>query len=150
MRSEYLSCHPNLSQENATPCVIDVQHTKEVVDQFSISPVPKQHPDILGICDIRGHVVSVFDLGSIMGLTAPSQINTEQRKLIILELQDHWIGCCVDAVERIVTIAPEQVQPAPKGSEGRMIQGVAYLEDERLYQVVAIEAIAADLGFELS
>jgi chemotaxis signal transduction protein len=45
-----------------------VEHVAEVVELGTVTPVSGAPPSVLGLCNLRGEIVSVVDLASVLGL----------------------------------------------------------------------------------
>jgi chemotaxis signal transduction protein len=55
------------------PFALRLCEVATIVAGTPVTPVPSQHPALLGLAGLRGVLVSVFDLGSLLGLArAPS------------------------------------------------------------------------------
>jgi len=107
----------------------------EVLDMPVLTRVPLGPPFLRGIVNLRGNAATVVDLGEELGLgrTAVDQAAC----LIILERvydgERALVGIMTDAVQEVVEIAPEDVEPAPEmglAVDPRFLTGLARLEGE--------------------
>jgi len=69
-------------------------------------------PDwMLGVLNLRGQIVPIVDMRLRFSL---GQVRYDKLTVvIILNIGQHVIGMVVDGVSDVVTLAPEQVRPAP-------------------------------------
>src|SRR5699024_3598627 len=86
---------------------------------------------VLGIINLRGHVVTVMDARMRFGLE-PCDVG-DSRRILIIESGDQVVGIQVDSVAEVIEIPMAEVEPAPAvGNEEshRYIQGVGSREDD--------------------
>ncbi|WP_312375508.1 chemotaxis protein CheW [Stutzerimonas nitrititolerans] len=88
---------------------------REIIEYGLLTPVPMMPPSVLGVINLRGSVVPVIDLRLRFGETA-TQINRRTCIVILEVAQDELtqvIGVVVDAVNAVLEIADEDIEPAP-------------------------------------
>jgi purine-binding chemotaxis protein CheW len=66
---------------------------------------------LLGVLNLRGQIVPIVDMRLRFGLGQARYDGLTV--VIILNIGQHVIGMVVDGVSDVVTLAPEQVRPAP-------------------------------------
>lgn len=110
---------------------LDIMTVREIRGWTSSTPLPHAPDYVLGMINLRGAVLPVLDLSARLGL--PSRTPDASSVIIVAELGGRAVGLVVDAVCDIITITPDQVQPAPALSD-RMdvdfVRGVITLGDE--------------------
>jgi purine-binding chemotaxis protein CheW len=88
---------------------------KEILQYGGVTPVPCVPDDIRGVINLRGAVVPVIDLGARFGRGA--SVQARRSCIVIVEVagdeggQD--IGVMVDAVNAVVEIDDDDVEPRP-------------------------------------
>ncbi|WP_210395072.1 chemotaxis protein CheW [Motiliproteus sediminis] len=110
---------------------INVMQVKEVLRLTEIAPVPGAAPYILGIINLRGNVITVVDTRTLFGLERRD--NSDDSRIIVIELEDQVIGMLVDAVAEVIYLRQSEIERAPNvGTEEstKFIQGVSYHNDE--------------------
>ena len=82
---------------------------------------------VLGVMNLRGRIVPVFDLGLWLGTKA---VCTDERsRIVVVERNDELIGLLVTAVQDVVTLGEAHIEP-PLGAGLRgAIVGVARAND---------------------
>jgi two-component system chemotaxis response regulator CheV len=120
---------------------INVFKVQEVITTPAIATVPGAHPLVSGIADVRGGIVPIIDLSKALGETreAPAA------HVIVTEYNRSVQGFLVRAVERIIHVEVEKVQPPP-GSAGDSgyLTAVTRHGDE-LVQIVDVEKVLAEV-----
>jgi purine-binding chemotaxis protein CheW len=112
---------------------IGILRIKEIIEYGQLTEVPRMPEFIRGVINLRGSVVPVIDLGARFG-KQPSNISRRTCVVIIEiehESEQQVVGVMVDAVNEVLDIPPEQVEPAPNfGANIRadFIQGMGKVE----------------------
>jgi two-component system chemotaxis response regulator CheV len=93
---------------------LNVAKVREVIKPVELTASPNQHPSVMGMFNIRGHVIPVVDLAAHLGITTdhPSARGFEGR-VIITEFNGHRTGFLVDKVDQIHRVSWSTVKPAP-------------------------------------
>lgn len=90
---------------------IDIMAVREIKGWSETTPLPNQPEYLLGILNLRGTIVPIYDLRCRfgMGLTTASRMHV----VIIVALQERTVGLLVDAVSDILTVSASNVRPIP-------------------------------------
>lgn len=94
---------------------IGILSIKEIIEYGQLTEVPRMPDFIRGVINLRGAVVPVIDLGARFG-KHPASVS--RRTCVVIIEVDHdgeqqVVGVMVDAVNEVLDIAPEQIEPAP-------------------------------------
>jgi purine-binding chemotaxis protein CheW len=87
----------------ATSCV------REVYPLVELTPLPRTPPFVLGVANVRGHILSVMDIKRFFDL--PEKGLTDLNKLIIVRVGDMELGILADAIHGVRAVAAEALQP---------------------------------------
>ncbi|WP_089400669.1 chemotaxis protein CheW [Noviherbaspirillum humi] len=96
---------------------IGIMNVREIIEYPELTDVPMMAPCMRGVLNLRGAAVTVMDLAQRFGW--PLAPVTRRSCVVIVELgspadgRSQVIGVVVDAVNAVLDIAPEQVEPAP-------------------------------------
>jgi purine-binding chemotaxis protein CheW len=88
---------------------------KEIIEYSTLTEVPMMPPSVRGVINLRGAVVPVVDLSVRFGRTSAPV--TKRTCIVIVEItlndtrQD--VGVVVDAVNEVLEIAQDDIEPAP-------------------------------------
>ncbi|MGA2125480.1 MAG: chemotaxis protein CheW [Xanthobacteraceae bacterium] len=90
---------------------IDIMAVREIKGWTETTALPNQPEFILGILNLRGTIVPIFDLRCRfgMGLTDASKTHV----VIIVSVLDRMMGLLVDAVSDILTVSSNEIRPVP-------------------------------------
>ena len=95
---------------------IPVLKVREIIRLVSITPVPQMPDCIRGVINLRGKIVPVMDLRARFGLDPRD--HTEQTCIVVALVKlpsgtEALMGLVVDAVEEVILIAPQDIEPTP-------------------------------------
>lgn len=105
---------------------VDIKYCREVDKNKDIVHVPHARKQIAGIVNLRGDVVTVVDLGILLG--HEQKAATRQNVIIRLRSRTGHIALRADYIHDVVAVAPDQLEdiPAHLGeNEVKFIQAVA-------------------------
>ncbi|WP_375506006.1 chemotaxis protein CheW [uncultured Nostoc sp.] len=128
---------------------IDVQHVQEVIRPQATTPVPLAPPDICGLINLRGQIITVIDLQRRLEMSqAQTQSTTKlvdaaQGFNIIVCFDNEVVSLSVDRVGDVLEFAQNTFQPPPATLKGRMRQMLAgaYLLPDGFLLVLDAEKI---------
>lgn len=109
---------------------VRIAEVREIYNEYVVAPVPCVPEFIVGVINIRGEIVSVTDLRSIMGLGhAPAPSGDEQLPVIVVSDTTVCTALLVDSIGDIVEVAAEAVEPplaATDKAQADYISGTIY------------------------
>ena len=95
---------------------LDISKVREVLDFTAITKVPRTPEFMRGVINLRGNVVPVVDMRLKFGMTMTEK--TVNTCIIIVEIDldgDKTIlGALADAVQEVLDLGPDMIEPAPK------------------------------------
>lgn len=113
---------------------LDILHVKEIQRNVEFTPVPGASAHIVGIFNMRGQIVTLFDLSGILGYTP--MIPEGKKACIILKTTIHHpdlIGFLIHKTGDVIDILPEQCETPPGNIEEICLQylkSVARIKEE--------------------
>jgi purine-binding chemotaxis protein CheW len=114
---------------------LNVLQVLEVLEMYSITKVPRAPEFMRGIINVRGSVIPVLDFRMKFGLSRAEE--TVDTRIIVMQIQlgedTLVIGAIADAVDEVMEIEPDQIEPAPKiGGRWRsdFIRGIGKRDEE--------------------
>jgi len=113
----------------------------QIIKPQEIFKVPNTPPFIEGLLNLRGKVLTVFNLRKRFNM--PDKENDDSTKIIIISQNDLLLGFIVDSVTEIVRVPEEDIVPTPptlSTFDKRFISGVAKL-DEKLILLLNLEKV---------
>jgi len=129
---------------------IEVMRVQEVLDMQWLTEVPGGPKFLLGVINLRGHVVPVYDLRLPFGLPKDAKLTRAPCVLIVESNVGHGqiTGLLVDRVSDVLEFSPEEVQPAPQlglGKASPFVRGLIRHQDAFLL-VLDVDRIFSTLG----
>ncbi|AIR88391.1 chemotaxis protein CheW [Pseudomonas cremoricolorata] len=119
----------------------------EVLREPRSSRVPGVRPWVVGVGNLRGRLLPVLDLSSFLGLApvAPGK----QRRVLVLDHEDLFVGLLVDEVLGLQHFDLEHLQPTPPQpvlrNAARFVQG--HFPGARNWAIFSPFALAQAPGF---
>jgi len=123
---------------------INVFKVREVLQCPKLSSVPKSHPVVRGISNIRGSTITIMDLSMAIG--GPPIPDIDNSFVIISEYNRSIQGFLVHEVDRIVNLNWKDIHAPPSGTAA----GSSYLTavthiDDQMIEVIDVERILAEV-----
>ncbi|TAJ07843.1 MAG: purine-binding chemotaxis protein CheW [Nitrospirae bacterium] len=119
---------------------IDLRHVREVFEVDNLTVVPGMPSALTGVANLRGVVIPVVDLRSLLGLPISG---TKLPFAVVLKHGTHQVGVLVEQVPEIRTVHQEDFLPAPsRGVQGPTPFVNAILKmDDRIGGVVEVPTL---------
>ncbi|HTL13425.1 MAG TPA: chemotaxis protein CheW [Bdellovibrionota bacterium] len=118
---------------------------REVIALPTLTGVPFAPPQFLGITNLRGQVISIFDLRIMVGLKRPA--DTQETAVIIINFDQLRIGVVVDSVDQVIVFSKDELSPAPELRDQRgkeYLTGVIRKEGKLLLLVDIAKALGVE------
>jgi len=120
---------------------INVFKIREIVAMPQVTAVAGSQPHMLGVVNLRGQIIPVMDLPSIVGVKPKTGLNI----MLVTEFARTTQAFAVESVDEIVRLDWSQVLSAEGGNAGGMVTSIARLDGDthttRLAQVLDVETI---------
>lgn len=124
---------------------IDIRKTEEINRQLDLTVVPNAPAFVRGVVNLRGDVVTVVDLRTILGLE-PAPFTQSTRNVVVRSGMER-VGLLVDSVADVVTVKAGEIEKPPanvNGVDGQFFQGVCKLESALLVVLNVNAALSVD------
>jgi purine-binding chemotaxis protein CheW len=113
---------------------IPVEVLMEIIISPKIFPVPTAPSHVLGVINLRGNIVPIVDIRSVLSLPRRSVPN----QIAVIKQGSMMLGIIVDSVSVVISLPISYIQPLPpetaqqsfKGSS-RFLRGIVH-RDERV------------------
>lgn len=106
---------------------IEISSVKEIVKWTKITELPQMPDEIWGVLKLRDQVIPVISLRKQFGW--PEADNVEDTKIIILDIDNSFLGINVDDVDEVVHVPSSAVEfPSALTAKAEMIYGIAKLQ----------------------
>lgn len=124
----------------------DITQVQEVIRLQLITEVPQMPAFVLGVVNIRGSVVPVFDLRKKFHL--PEKVSDEKTKILVVTVDGELISFIVDEILDNIKISSAQLDPAPTIKmeiAKNCVRGVGLL-DGRMITILNIENVNEEIN----
>ena len=122
-------------------CTLNSLDVQEIIrNSNNITPVKKSPEYIEGVINLRGQIVSIFNLSKFFGFT---QEDESDKTIIIVNFEEEHFGFMISEVKDIVTESNSQIEHSsiiPQDIEKRYVDHVVSVNKE-LYSLLNIESI---------
>ncbi len=111
---------------------IEVDKVQEVIRYQEMTPIPLSSPQIAGLINLRGQIVTAVDLRPRLGLEARKSGDLPMN--VVIRREDGPISFLVDQIGDVVDVEEQRFESIPDTLEGEwreFVRGV-YLLEERL------------------
>jgi len=109
---------------------LDIMKVQEIILMGEITEIPEVPDYLRGLINLRGKVIPIVDLRCRFGLEVGG--NTESTRIMVVNASDTTFGIIVDAVNEVLRIDADEVEPAPTGLLGTdqsYIQGLVKMSE---------------------
>jgi purine-binding chemotaxis protein CheW len=109
---------------------IDIISVREIKGWTETTLLPNQPDYVLGVLNLRGIIVPIFDLRCRFGLGLTTATRTHV--IIIATVNNRTLGLLVDAVSDILTVTNDQIRPLPemdKAASAEFMSGIISVND---------------------
>lgn len=94
---------------------IAVLNVREIIRLQKVTPIPQLPPHVRGVINLRGRVIPVLDLRLAFGLATEF---TDRSCIVVVQAAKGGpgapTGLIVDAVDAVVQVAGEDIEPPPE------------------------------------
>jgi purine-binding chemotaxis protein CheW len=121
---------------------IDIMSVREIRSWSPTTELPSQPFGAIGVLDIRGAIVQVYDLQRMLGSHGGNGEAGQVVLVVSLKRQD--VGLLVNSVSDIIFAQDEDIRPVPGGKPGEPSGGqVAFLvkNESRLIGILDLAAL---------
>ncbi|MGH1484950.1 MAG: chemotaxis protein CheV [Cellvibrionaceae bacterium] len=122
---------------------INVFKIQEVVQVPPLTEMPYSHPAICGVAHLRDKAVPIIDLNVAIGRSPLPR--DETCNLIVTEYNRSIQGFLVGAVDRIVNLNWDAIQPPPKASGNAHFLTAFTRINDRIVEILDVERVLADI-----
>ena len=127
---------------------LQIDQVQEINRRLDITRVPHAPECVRGVINLRGDVVTVIDLRTVLGI--PDSDLSQRSRNLVVNLNGELVGLCVDQIADIITIPADEVSPAPSNISNvdeKYFTGVYTAETEIIAILNLQEALDVESSF---
>lgn len=120
---------------------VPVNVVQEVLNAQHIARTPRSRPEIAGLLNLRGQIVTAVDLRKSLGL--PPLESDKSSMNVVLRYRGESFSLLVDEVGEVIDVARNSTLDVPRTLDAhwlKMTSGVVRLED-RLFIILEVAAV---------
>jgi purine-binding chemotaxis protein CheW len=109
---------------------IDIRQVREIRRWSPVTPLPHAPAEVLGVMNLRGSVIPIFDLAVRFGLDRTP--DNPRNVVVIAAHEAQTVGLLVESVSEILSVARDRIQETPdlrSDNSRQSIIGVIPVED---------------------
>lgn len=99
----------------------DIRDVQEVIRPPVITPLPHPAPPLVGVFNLRGHIVTALDGHAALGF---GEAASPSARTVIFHAQGRTVGLLVDAANQVLTVDEGDVRPAAEGQDSQSSKGI--------------------------
>ncbi|MCB6176781.1 chemotaxis protein CheW [Rhodobacter sp. Har01] len=125
---------------------LDITHVREIRRWTAVTPLPHAPKEVLGVMNLRGSVIPIYDLSARFGL-GPTPENP-RNVVVVAMIENQTVGLLVEAVSEILSVQRAQIQDTPdirSDTTRQSITGVIPI-DEGMTRVIDLAAVIQAKG----
>jgi len=122
---------------------LEIQQIHEIRRWSHVTVLPHAPEDVLGVMNLRGAVIPIYDLATSLGLGRTTQ--GERSVVIVSSVDGNPIGLLVDSVSEIISVNSDEIQSTPdvaSSSTRECIEGIVSVEDQ-MARIVNLSSVIA-------
>ena len=122
---------------------VHTSHVREIRQWSPPTYLPGAEHYVLGCMNLRGAILSVVDLASLIGLQ--SETPTPRNPIVILESMGHLIGCLVTAAPGIIQVTEDDIGNSSdiNRQHGLRISSGVIVQSETVTQILDVDLVSA-------
>lgn len=90
---------------------VELTHVREIVSPPPLTGVPRARSEVIGICSVRGLLVTVLDVRRVLRLE-PELPGRLARILLANAASGEVVGLFVDEVRQVIRLTPDEIELA--------------------------------------
>lgn len=122
---------------------VDLASVQEIVVPPPITTVPRSGVAVLGVCSVRGQLVTVVDLRACLGYE-PAAPSRKRRILLGRAQTEEIVGLQVDEVRQVVRLSPSELEFSSQtlgGEVSEAVRGIGRPHDGELLVLLDMAAM---------
>ncbi len=120
---------------------LKITQIREIRRWSPVTILPHAPVDVLGVMNLRGAVIPIYDLSARFGLQQTEA--SERNVVIVVAVGGKPVGLLAESVSEIISINPEEIQDTPQvDSRHTMeyIQGIIS-HDDTMVRIINLDAV---------
>jgi purine-binding chemotaxis protein CheW len=124
---------------------VDVALVQEIVRMQAMTPVPLSPPEIAGLINLRGEVLTAIDIRTRLGL--PPSVSERPQVNVVVRVDDEPVSLLVDEIGGVLEVSQGPFENTPSTVDqkvGALLHGAYTLPDQLLLSLDARALLALE------
>lgn len=120
---------------------LKITQIREIRRWSPVTILPHAPADVLGVMNLRGAVIPIYDLSARFGLQQTEA--SERNVVIVVAVHGKPVGLLAESVSEIISINPEEIQETPQVDSRctmEYIQGIIS-HDDTMVRIINLDAV---------
>lgn len=129
---------------------LPIMAVRDVFALQGLTPVPRADSAIAGLVNLRGHIVTIIDLGGLLGGADAGRSLSKEKMAVGVEWQGEVFGLVVDEIGDVLSLVINESEPLPPNmnkSWARHTRRVHKLENELMIEI-DLQALLNTMTFQ--
>ena len=92
---------------------LPIRAVRDVFAITALTPVPKGDRAVAGLVNLRGHIVTILDLGTLLGCRSDQSRRKGEPMAVGVDWQGEVFGLVVDEIGDVLSLPAESSEPMP-------------------------------------
>lgn len=117
---------------------LPITSVRDVFSIHAMTPVPRSDRAVCGLVNLRGHIVTILDLGSLIGSRSGARKEAGEPMAVGVEWQGEVFGLVVDEIGDVLSLRADTSEPLPANMSAtwsRFTRRVHKLERELMIEI---------------
>ena len=120
---------------------LEITQVREIRRWSPVTVLPHAPIDVLGVMNLRGSVIPIYDLAARFGLGRTKA--GERNVIIVSAIREKMVGLLVEAVSEIISVKADSIQETPdvqSDATRECIEGIISLDSE-MARVINLDTV---------
>jgi purine-binding chemotaxis protein CheW len=112
---------------------VDVEQVQEVLRYQPMTPIPLAPPEVKGLVNLRGQIITAIDVRSLLGMSAST--SGKKSMNVVIRAEGEVVSLLVDSIGDVMETDDSDFEDTPATISGdikAIVQGVFKLKDRLL------------------
>ncbi|MCZ8260511.1 MAG: chemotaxis protein CheW [Beijerinckiaceae bacterium] len=117
---------------------LPITSVRDVFSITAMTPVPKADRAVAGLVNLRGHIVTILDLGYLLNSRRAERQSAQEPMAVGVEWQGEVFGLVVDEIGDVLSLTGDSSEPMPANmgtNWARFTRRVHKLERELMIEI---------------
>lgn len=112
-----------------------IHEIHDVIQRQKTTPVPLAHDNIIGLLNLRGHIVTELDMARTLDIAQQDSQDIESQYSAVIHYKDELYSLVFDGIGDVIDIQPDSIEALPETVNAgwfSLSKGVYRMDDKLL------------------